>query len=184
METASHGSHWVKLGCGAALLLTIWAANWAIQEFGVVSIPFGLTAPAGVYFAGLAFGLRDVLHEVGGGKWVVAAILAGTALSYVLSDGAEIPGGMVSIAAASAAAFLLSEFADFAVYTPLRERHWTAAAVGSNLIGTVVDSAVFLWLAFGSLGFIEGQIVGKMLMVLPVLPVLYWARRRVCGPAD
>lgn len=143
-----------------------------------------MTAPAGVYFAGLAFGLRDVLHELGGSRWVVAAILAGTALSYVLSDGAEIPGGMVSIAAASAAAFLLSEFADFAVYTPLRERHWTAAAVGSNLIGTVVDSAVFLWLAFGSLGFIEGQIVGKMLMVLPVLPALYWTRRRVCGPAD
>jgi multidrug efflux pump subunit AcrB len=28
--------------------------------------------------------------------------------------------------------------------------------------GAVVDSALFLWLAFGSLAFIEGQIVGKV----------------------
>lgn len=169
--------HAMKVMCALGLLATVYAANWAIENWGVVDIPFGLQAPAGVYFAGLAFGLRDVLHELGGRLWVVGAILAGAALSYMISDGAEIPGGVVSIAAASGVAFLLSEFADFAVYSPLRERQWVVAAVLSNLVGAVVDSALFLWLAFGSVEFIEGQVVGKMLMTLPVLLLLWVARR-------
>ena len=37
-------------------------------------------------------------------------------------------------------AFLLSELADFAVYTPLAERRWLTAVVASNIVGTIVDS--------------------------------------------
>ena len=42
---------------------TIFAANWAIAAFGVVPVGFGLMAPAGVYFAGLAFTFRDLTQE-------------------------------------------------------------------------------------------------------------------------
>ena len=42
----------------------------------------------------------------------------------------------------------------------------------------VVDSVVFLGLAFGSLAFLPGQIVGKAWMVLASIPFVTWLRRR------
>jgi uncharacterized PurR-regulated membrane protein YhhQ (DUF165 family) len=79
---------------------------------------------------------------------------------------------------ASATAFLLSEFADFAVYTPLARRRLVAAVVASSVAGLVVDSIVFLSLAFGSLDFLFGQILGKLWMVLLAIPFVAWMRRR------
>jgi hypothetical protein len=79
---------------------------------------------------------------------------------------------------ASGAAFLLSEFADLAVYTPLARRGLVLAVAASSLAGLVVDSIVFLWLAFGSLDFLLGQIVGKGWMVLLAMPFVYLLRRR------
>lgn len=141
---------------GAGYLATIVAANWAITRYGLVPVGFGLTAPAGVYFAGLAFTLRDLLHETAGRVPVLLAIAAGAALSFAVAD--------PRLAIASAAAFGLSELADLAVYQPLRRRRWLAAVAASNAVGLVVDSALFLWLAFGSLAFLPGQIVGKAWM--------------------
>ena len=79
---------------------------------------------------------------------------------------------------ASAAAFLLSEFADFAVYTPLARRRLVLAVVASSLIGLIINSIVFLWLAFGSLDFLAGQIIGKLVMVLVAIPFVAYLRRR------
>src|SRR5436190_21754949 len=92
----------------------IVAANWAIATFGPVPVGFGLLAPAGVYFAGLAFTLRDLTQERLGRRWTIVAIAVGAVLSALVSP---------QFALASGAAFLLSELADFAVYTPLRERN-------------------------------------------------------------
>lgn len=166
----------------AAFLLAIIGANWALETWGVVDIGFGLTAPAGVFFAGLTFGLRDAIHEYGGVRAVVPAILAGAGLSWLLSDAVSIPGGVTSIAVASGAAFLLAELFDLGVYAPLRERNWPAAVVASNIVGSVVDSMVFLWLAFGSLDYISGQIVGKAVMIAVALPLVGMARRRYKQP--
>lgn len=160
-----------------ALLATIVAANWALEQWGLIPIGFGLLAPAGVMFAGLAFGIRDILHEEGGRWWVLAAIAAGAVVSFLISDGASIPGGHATIAVASAVAFLLSETADFLVYSPLREHHWPAAVAASNLVGAFVDSALFLWLAFGSIDLLPGQILGKAYMILPAMLVMWWVRR-------
>jgi uncharacterized PurR-regulated membrane protein YhhQ (DUF165 family) len=99
---------------------------------------------------------------------VVVAILLGAAVSAALS---------AQLALASGLAFLVSELADFVVYTPLRQRSWLAAVVISNTVGDVIDSALFLWLAFGSLDFLAGQIVGKFWMtVLTVVIILAWRR--------
>src|SRR6185295_5780872 len=98
------------------------------------------------------------------------AIVIGAALSALLAP--------PSLVIASAAAFLLSEIADLAVYTPLARRRLIAAVVASSVIGLVVDSIVFLWLAFGSLEFLLGQIVGKSWMVLLSVPLVYLLRRR------
>lgn len=132
----------------------------AISLVGLVPVGFGLSAPVGVYFAGLAFTLRDAVQETLGRGWVLAAIIVGALVSALLST---------QFALASAVAFLLSELADFAVYTPLRERTWLGAVAASNTVGALVDSALFLWLAFGSLAFLAGQMVGKLWMTLLVV---------------
>jgi len=168
-----------RLALFALFVATVIGANWAITRYGIVPVGFGLTAPAGVYFAGLAFGLRDALHETAGRRWVYAAIATGATVSYLIEDGATIPGGLAPIAVASAAAFTLSELADLAVYEPLRNRSWPAAVTASNLVGAVVDSALFLWLAFGGLDHLAGQVWGKTLMVVVALPVVWWTRRAV-----
>jgi uncharacterized PurR-regulated membrane protein YhhQ (DUF165 family) len=150
-------------------ILVIVLANWAIQQFGLVPVGFGLAAPAGVYFAGLAFTLRDLVQETLGRTWTVVAIVAGAALSAVLSP---------QLALASGIAFLVSELADFAVYTPLRRRNWLLAVGLSNTVGLVADSVLFLALAFGSLEFLPGQIVGKGWVTLLAVALLWSFRRR------
>jgi uncharacterized PurR-regulated membrane protein YhhQ (DUF165 family) len=166
------------IGALIAFLLCIVGANWALEQYGVVNIGLGMTAPAGVFFAGLSFGLRDAVHEWGGVKVVIPAIISGAVISWWLSDAVSIPGGVTSIAVASGAAFLLAELLDLFVYTPLRERNWPSAVVASNVVGSVADSIVFLWLAFGSLEYISGQIAGKSVMVIVALPLVAYARKK------
>lgn len=161
----------------AALASVVYAANWAVQEYGIVNVGFGLEGPAGVWFAGLAFAFRDMLHELGGKLWVGLAILIGGIVSYVVSDAITLPGGNAPLAIASAGAFLMSELADFAVYTPLRQRRWVLASMSSNVVGAVVDSWLFLWLAFGTIEHWQGQVVAKVYVTIPMLLLLWWARR-------
>lgn len=151
-------------------IATIFAANWAIATFGPVPVGFGLVAPAGVYFAGLAFTLRDLTQDRLGRWWTIGAIVIGAVLSAVISP---------QFALASGVAFLFSELADLLVYTPIRERHWIGAVIASNIVGLTIDSFLFLSLAFGSLEFLPGQIVGKAWMTaLAVILLWGWRRRR------
>jgi uncharacterized PurR-regulated membrane protein YhhQ (DUF165 family) len=155
---------WIVLFIG-----TVFGANWSLSTYGIVPIGFGLMAPAGVYFAGLAFTCRDLIHDTIGRRGVVAAIIAGAALSWFVEPTFAIASGM---------AFLLSEFADYAVYAPLRRRGWLRAVAASNTVGLVADSALFLWLAFGSFEFIEGQLVGKAYMTVAAVAILWIVRTR------
>ena len=78
----------------------------------------------------------------------------------------------------SGTAFLVSELADFAVYTPLRAKGWTRAVVASNLVGLTLDSVLFLSLAFGSLDYLAGQLVGKAWMTALAVGVYGLLARR------
>lgn len=171
-----------KFFLAAAFVGCVYAANWTLARYGMVEIPvIGWLAPAGVLWAGFSFGIRDALREAAGDSWrvwVVGAIAAGTAVSYVLGDAITIPGGALTIAASSGIAFGLSELADACVYEPLRKRQWVVAVFISNLVGAVVDSLIFLSLAFGATDAIGGQVLGKALVILPALPIVYWARGR------
>jgi len=159
--------------------LTIPAANWLIGHAGteclrdgpcLIPVAPGLMAPSGVIMIGIALVLRDLVQRRLGVGVAAGAIVAGAALSAVLAPPA--------LVIASAVAFFLSELADLAVYTPLAARRLLLAVVLSSLIGLVVDSIVFLWLAFGSLEFLLGQIVGKTWMVLASIPFVILLRRR------
>lgn len=153
----------------AAYVGTVWLANYLVQHYGVVDVGFGLVAPAGVFAAGIALGLRDIVQHQLGRLIVMGAIVMGAALSYLVSNTTTIPGGHVNLAVASGLAFLFSETADMSVYTPLRKRGWLRAVALSNTVGLVIDSALFLWLAFGSLAFFWGQCLGKAYMTIPVI---------------
>jgi uncharacterized PurR-regulated membrane protein YhhQ (DUF165 family) len=159
--------------------LTIPAANWLIGHAGTCCVPDGpclvpvapgFMAPSGVTMIGLALVLRDLVQRRLGIQVAAAAILAGSLISALLAP--------PSLVLASAAAFLLSEIADLGIYTPLARRRLVLAVLASSTAGLVVDSIVFLWLAFGSLEFLPGQIVGKAWMVLLSMPFVAWLRRR------
>ncbi|MEL6375309.1 MAG: VUT family protein [Pseudomonadota bacterium] len=159
--------------------LCIPAANWMIGNVGTVCPPNspclipvapGLMAPSAVIMVGLAFVLRDLVQRRLGPAWAALAIIAGAVISAALAP--------ASLVIASATAFLVSELADMAVYTPLQKRRLLLAVVASSVVGLIVDSIIFLQLAFGSLDFLLGQIVGKTWMVLLAIPFIILLRQR------
>ena len=163
----------------AGFVATIPAANWLIGNLGTTCVPngpclipvgFGLMAPSGVLMIGLALVLRDLVQRRLGLVWSLAGIVAGAALSWAVAAPA--------LALASACAFLFSELADTAVYTPLARKRLIAAVWASSLVGTVIDSTLFLWLAFGSVQLLPGLVLGKMWMVALATLVLWLIRRR------
>jgi uncharacterized PurR-regulated membrane protein YhhQ (DUF165 family) len=158
-----------SLGLVALVLFiaTVYVANWLVSHYGVVNVGFGLVAPAAVFSVGIAFTLRDAVHRLLGPWYVVAGILAGAALSYTISP---------AFATASAVAFLVSEAADLLVYTPLEKRSWIGAVTLSNTVGLLIDSWIFLTIAFGSLDFFWGQVVGKAWMTALTIALFALAR--------
>jgi uncharacterized PurR-regulated membrane protein YhhQ (DUF165 family) len=171
---------WIEGGIFLFLFcLTVPVANWMIGHVGTTCVPNGpclipvapmLMAPSGVLMIGIALVLRDLVQRRLGFWVAVAAILLGTGLSGMVAP--------ISLVIASASAFLLSELADLAVYTPLARKRMVTAVILSGMVGLVVDSIVFLWLAFGSLEFLAGQVVGKAWMVLLSIPFVVLLRRR------
>lgn len=159
---------------------TIPAANWMISNVGSVCVPdgpclipvgFGVMAPSGVLMIGLALLLRDAVHEWLGPRYAIYAIGIGAVLSYLLAD--------PYIAVASLAAFAISELSDFAVYSKIRNRSRTLGILASGIVGSVIDSVLFLWIAFGSLAHIDGQIIGKVGVTCIAAGALFvWKRYR------
>lgn len=167
---------WLSL---IGFIATVPLANWLIGNAGTVCVPqgpclipvgFGLTAPSGVLVVGVAFVLRDLVQRELGPRWALVAILIGGCLSAALAPPA--------LVLASVTAYLAAELADFAVYTPLARRRFFLAVIASSLVGLALDSALFLWLAFGSLNYLPGQIVGKLWAVLAATGMLWIMQRR------
>lgn len=169
----------------AGFIATIPTANWLIQHVGTTCVPAGpclvpvapgMLAPSGVLVIGLALVLRDAIHWSLGAYWSLAAIAIGTVLSILLAPPA--------LVLASGLAFMMSELADFAVYAPLRRRWPASAILVSGLAGAIVDSALFLGVAFGSLAFLPGQVVGKLWMsLLAAIAIAVLRRRRMATDA-
>lgn len=162
----------------AAYAATVPLANWMVENVGTVCVPagpcllplgFGLMSPSGVLVVGLSFVLRDLVQRRLGTAWGLACILLGTALSALLAPPA--------LVVASAVSFAVSETVDFAVYTPLARRRFLLAVALSSAAASVIDSAAFLLLAFGSLDYLAGQVAGKWVAVLVGTAVVAFARR-------
>ena len=163
-----------------AFSLTVPAANWMIGNIGTTCIPdgpclipvgFNLYAPSGVLMIGLALVLRDLVHEKSGRLVAFCAVLFGAALSFAVSAPA--------IAVASAVAFLISETADLVVYDRLRKTSTAAAVLASQIVGAAIDSAIFVYIAFGSMEFSAGNTLAKIYAGVAVAAIIFamdWRR--------
>lgn len=186
----------LKIAAALGFLGTILAANYVTTQYGMVPVGFGLMATAGTYFAGLAFVLRDAVHDsldapsdraarwlwhrgirLMPGRFADLIVFAAMALLILVGAGLSFAISAPAIAAASATAFFLSELADFIVYAPLRHRGYVRAAVASNLVGSVVDTVVFLTIArFPLKQAFAGQLVGKTVITLAVVAMVAGVR--------
>jgi queuosine precursor transporter len=168
--------------CAAAVAYvgTVLAANWAVQHYGIVPVGFSQSAPAGVYFVALALVLRDLVQWLMGrcaGQGptkeqvavMVGLIAVAAGLSYVVAS--------PKLATASALAFGFSELLDFALFTWIAPR-WARAVFVGGIAGAVADSVIFLSVAFGSLEFLPGQILGKTYGIALATVVIAARRRR------
>jgi uncharacterized PurR-regulated membrane protein YhhQ (DUF165 family) len=163
----------------SAYLLSIPFANWLIDNFGkvqfengphVLNVGFGYSAPSGFLAIGFALVARDYVQELFGKRGALIAIFSGVILSFVVNP---------QLALASGAAFALGEISDFAIYTPIRKKSIFAAVILSGLVGGLVDSLVFLKIAFGSFEYWQGQVLGKVYMsLIGAVFILLWARYR------
>lgn len=137
-----------------------------------VNLGFSHLGPHPVVFVlvGLVMAARDFVHERYGALSSFALIIAGAGIAASLAD--------PMVAAASVAGFLLAETLDLAVYAKVRKRIGIAAGVAvSGLVGSVVDSAVFLLIAFGSLDFFGAQVTGKVAATLGAAALVLAASR-------
>ena len=147
----------------AAYICSIAVANWATNTFGLVWF-FGLAVTAGTLFAGAALVLRDGVQVKLGKRYVIAAILAGAALSYVTSSAA--------LAVASGIAFLTSELVDFGVFTPLRGKHLPTAVLVSSVVAAPIDTVLFLYLA--GFGVTWSAVVGQFIVKTALAGIVAW----------
>jgi queuosine precursor transporter len=150
---------------------TVVTANCAsTHQSAVVVGPWMI--PAGTLWAGVTFTVRDLLHEALGTPGVAAAVTVGAGVSWLLAP--------PQIAVASVVAFTVSETLDSLLCTVLRRGSQLRAVLGSNLLGLVVDSLLFVPLAFGSFAAVPGQVASKAAATVFTLALLWIAWRGWC----
>ena len=135
-----------------------------------VSVAPGLMATSGALPIGAMFVLRDFIQRRFGLAVSACAVVMGASLAGFLA--------MPSLVIASALGLFVAGVVDLVLYTWIARRDFVTAVVVSSLISAVVDSAVFLWIAFSSLDLLAGQSIGKAWVILALLPVTRWLRRR------
>lgn len=148
------------VGLIAAYLAAFTAANLAIWNYGPSAVPW-----VSFFLIGFIITTRDMLHEhwaddrlslfVGMGT----LILGGGVISYIFNQDA------LPIAVASVVAFAVSEAVDAVVYHGLlvKQVPFLGRVNVSNVFNAVLDSVIFVTLAFGfSLTIVALQVAAKI----------------------
>jgi hypothetical protein len=148
-----------------AYIVLIVAVNYGFTVTPMVALPGGEQWPPISLLVGFIFVARDFAQREIGHRVIIAMLIAG-GLSYVMAD--------PFVAAASVAAFLISEFADWAVYS-FTGRPFAQRVLLSSAVGTPLDSIVFLGM-IGHLSMVgvAAMTLSKMLGALAV----WWMIRR------
>ena len=146
-------------------IVLIVAVNYGFTVVPLVALSGGELWPPISLLVGFIFVARDFAQREIGHRVILAMLVAG-GLSYIMAD--------PFIAAASVAAFLISEFADWAVYS-FTGRPFAQRVLLSSALGTPLDSVVFLaMIGQFSLVGVAAMTLSKMLGAF----VVWWMLRR------
>ena len=114
----------------------------------------------GAFTYPLAFLVTDVMNRVYGPSAARKVVFSGLVVGIICSligsqimlqgDGFEYPAVALRIAIGSATAFLIAQLLDIVVFNRLRDGSWWKAPLGSTLVGSTVDTAIFFSIAFAS----------------------------------
>ena len=118
----------------ALYIALIVAVNYGFSVVPLVELPGGVMWPPMSLLVGFVFIVRDFAQREIGHR-VLLAMAVGVGLSYIMAD--------PYVAMWSAIAFLVSELADWAVYT-FTKRPMSERVVYSSILSAPLDSAVFL----------------------------------------
>lgn len=118
----------------ALYIALIVAVNYGFSVVPLVELPGGVMWPPMSLLVGFVFIVRDFAQREIGHR-VLLAMAVGVGLSYIMAD--------PYVALWSAIAFLVSELADWAVYT-FTKRPMSERVVYSSILSAPLDSAVFL----------------------------------------
>ncbi len=148
-------------------VISIVVVNYAFGVLPILPLGEGIVIPSATFLVGLIFVFRDFAQREVKHYVILAMLLAG-ALSYFLAD--------PTIAIASVTAFLVSEFADWAVYS-FTKRPFPQRVLLSSALGTPIDSALFLYM----IGFfsVEGVIIMTLVKMVGALVVWSMIRKRM-----
>ena len=118
--------------------LLAYVASVVLLNFGFSDVPL-IPSEVGVFstmaiLAGLVFVLLDYAQRQAG-HYVLAGMVAGTLLSYLLAS--------PFVATVSAIAFIVSELADYVLYTVTKKPFHQRVLI-SSLVSTPIDTVVFL----------------------------------------
>jgi uncharacterized PurR-regulated membrane protein YhhQ (DUF165 family) len=161
--------------CLAVFIATIPLANWTTDTYGFRDVLWIGMIPAGTVWISVSFVARDVTQLTLGRVWALVGIGIGAVLSIVLANPGLVWGSFV--------AFTVSELLDMGIYTPLADRGKFALAVLlSSVVGGVLDSWLFLRIAFGEEVAADGWwrlAIAKAVIILLVTPLAILIRRRM-----
>jgi len=171
-----------------------------------VALSGGIIVPAAVFIYALTFTLIDLINDQlgkqGARRVVYAAFLSNLLLAAYIQFAIWLPpapfyseeaqaafagvlGSTWRIVAASLIAYLISTLIDVQVFAWWRERvgrHRWARVLASNSVSTLIDSAVFITIAFLGvmpiLPLIVGQYIVKMVVTLVSIPLIYAVKAR------
>ncbi len=169
----------------------------------------GIVVPAAVFLYTLTFTLIDLINErlgKAGARQVVATAFAANLLlagytqvairlpapSFFQDEQAfaTVLGSTPRIVSASLLAYLVSALVDTEIFAWWRAHvagpRWVRV-LASNAVSTLVDSVLFIGIAFAGvlpvLPLVQGQYLVKMGITLVSLPLIYAMRRPASAPA-
>lgn len=121
-----------------AMALVVALSNWA------VSIPINHWLTWGAFTYPVVFLVTDLTNRALGPQAARRVAWAGFALAVVLSLG--LAGWRIALA--SGTAFIVAQLLDIAAFNRLRSLSWWQAPLFGSLLASVVDTALFFFLAF------------------------------------
>ncbi|MBX2835444.1 MAG: queuosine precursor transporter [Gammaproteobacteria bacterium] len=148
------------------LLLPIVAMAIVIVASNIlVSIPINDLWTWGAFTFPFAFLITDLTNRYWGAgdarKVVFVGFAVGVLASFYLAE--------PRIALASGVAFITAQLVDVSVFDKLRNTQWWIAPFASSVIGTILDTWLFFFLAFAGTGAVwYGWAVGDLLVKLAV----------------